>query len=85
YKILERYSFIAKRDFFSFVHFVFALANQFDLLYIYTVGGLHLIFVGVVISQRKMLAHHHEQNGSVAPSGSTQPVGVAATPESNTR
>ena len=80
YKILERYSFIAKRDFFSFVHFIFALANQFDLLYIYTVGGLHLIFVGVVISQRKMLAHHHQVNGGKPSPAGGQTIPVTAAP-----
>lgn len=63
YRILERYSFIAKRDFFAFVHFLCALSGQFLLLYLYTVGGLHLILLGVVLSQRKMLAYHHEQAG----------------------
>jgi len=43
-------------------HFVCAVLNQFELLYLYTVVGLHLLTLGVVISQRKMLAHHHEQD-----------------------
>ena len=62
YRTLEKYSFVAKRDFFAFVHFVCAVLNQFELLYLYTVVGLHLLTIGVVISQRKMLAHHHEQD-----------------------
>ena len=58
YRWMERYSFVAKRDFFSFVFFVLCLSNQFELLYWFTVGGLHLLAAGVLMSQRKMLAGH---------------------------
>lgn len=58
YRLLERYAFIAKRDFFAFVHFLCCLAGSFELLYAYTVGGLHLIVLAVLISQRKMLDGH---------------------------
>ncbi|HJP29370.1 MAG TPA: CDP-alcohol phosphatidyltransferase family protein [Candidatus Latescibacteria bacterium] len=58
YRTLERYAFIAKRDFFAFVHFLCCILGSFELLYAYTVGGLHLIVLGVLISQRKMLAGH---------------------------
>jgi len=77
YRLLERYSFVAKRDFFAFVHFVFAILNQFDMIYLYTVGGLHLMTLGVVISQRKMLTHHAE-NGSMEPSPGQSATGAAA-------
>ena len=58
YRGLERYAFLAKRDSFSFVHFVFALLGSFDLIYLFTVGGLHLVALGVLLSQGKMLAAH---------------------------
>jgi hypothetical protein len=35
-----------------------AVANLFDFIYWILVGGLHLIALGVVLSQRKMLASH---------------------------
>jgi len=56
YRVLERYAFIAKRDFFAFVHFLCCVLGSFELLYAYTVGGLHLIVFAVLLSQRKMLA-----------------------------
>ena len=70
YRGLERYAFLAKRDSFSFVHFLLALLGAFDLIYLFTVGGLHLIALGVLLSQGKMLAAHRrrqEAAGSGAP------------------
>ena len=61
YRVLERYAFIAKRDFFAFVHFLCCLLGSFELLYAYTVGGLHLILFAVLISQRKMLEGHRRR------------------------
>ncbi len=58
YRALERYAFLAKRDSFSFVHFLFALLGAFDLIYLFTVGGLHVVALGVLLSQGKMLAAH---------------------------
>ena len=69
YRILERYSFIAKRDFFSFAHFLCCLLGSFELLYAYTVGGLHIIVVAVLMSQRKMLAGHHRVASEAARGG----------------
>jgi phosphatidylglycerophosphate synthase len=66
YRLLERYAFIAKRDFFAFVHFVCCLLGSFELLYAYTVGGLHLVVLAVLISQRKMLEGHKRQLASDA-------------------
>ena len=61
YRGLERYAFLAKRDSFSFVHFVLALLGAFDLIYLFTVGGLHLVALGVLLSQGKMLAAHRRR------------------------
>ena len=58
FRLLERYALLAKRDTFSFVHFVCCLLGSFDMLYLFTVGGLHLVTVGVLISQGKMLEGH---------------------------
>ena len=55
YKFMERYGALAKRDSFSFVYFLAALANWFDFMYWFTVIGLHGIALGVLISQHKML------------------------------
>ena len=70
YRGLERYAFLAKRDSFSFVHFLLALLGAFDLIYLFTVGGLHLVALGVLLSQGKMLAAHRrlqETAGAGAP------------------
>ena len=61
YRGLERYAFLAKRDSFSFVHFVLALLGAFDLIYLFTVGGLHVVALGVLLSQGKMLAAHRRR------------------------
>ena len=58
YRAFERVAFIAKRDFFSFVFLLCCLADSFFALYWYLVGGLHLLALGVLISQRKMLKGH---------------------------
>ena len=61
YRLLEPSAFIAKRDSFSFVFLVCCLADAFAPLYWYTVGGLHLLALGVLISLRKMLSAHRLQ------------------------
>ena len=61
YRLLEPSAFIAKRDSFSFVFLVCCLADAFAVLYWYTVGGLHLLALGVLISLRKMLSAHRLQ------------------------
>ena len=64
YRVLEQYAFIAKRDFFAFVHFICLILGSFELLYAYTVGGLHIIVFAVLLSQRKMLAGHKRRNAA---------------------
>lgn len=76
YRILERYAFIAKRDFFSFVHFLCCLFGSFETLYGYTVGGLHLIVLGVLLSQRKMLEGHRRQEAQEEVASDVVPVGI---------
>ena len=66
YRALERYAFLAKRDSFAFVHFLLALLGAFDLIYLFTVGGLHLVAVGVLVSQGKMLAAHRRRSEAAA-------------------
>lgn len=58
YRALERYAFLTKRDSFSFMFLLAAVAGQFEVIYWVLVGGLHLIALGIVLSQRKMLANH---------------------------
>ena len=77
YRVLERYAFIAKRDFFAFVHFLCCLVGSFELLYAYTVGGLHLIVFAVLISQRKMLEGHRRRVAE-EPAGDVAPLPLAA-------
>lgn len=76
YRALERYAFLTKRDSFSFMFLLAAVANLFDVIYWVLVGGLHLIAVGVVLSQRKMLASYPDPPVAAAP-----PAGVP-TPDS---
>jgi phosphatidylglycerophosphate synthase len=66
YRALESFSFMAKRDSFSFVHFVCAILGSFELMYLYTVGGLHIVLLGALVSQRKMLTAHHRQAAAPA-------------------
>ncbi len=66
YRALERYALLSKRDSFAFVHFVLALLGAFDLIYLFTVGGLHLFAVGVLLSQGKMLAAHRRRSEAAA-------------------
>ena len=68
YRFMQRYAFIAKRDFFSFFIFVLALLNAIEVVYWFVVIGLHLVAVGVLISQHKMLQGHRilQQGGHPA-------------------
>ena len=66
YRALERYAFLSKRDSFAFVHFVLALLGAFDLIYLFTVGGLHVVAVGVLLSQGRMLAAHRRRSEAAA-------------------
>ena len=60
YKFMERYGFMAKRDFFSFFLFLAAVFNCLEVAYWFVVAGLHLVAIGVLISQHKMLQRHQE-------------------------
>lgn len=55
YRFTERYGFLAKRDTFSFIFFIAALANVLEFMYWFAVVGIHLAAVGVLISRQKML------------------------------
>ncbi len=73
YRFLEPSAFIAKRDSFSFVFLVCCLADAFAVLYWYTVGGLHLLALGVLISLRKMLHAHRMQVEDAPGYGESRP------------
>ena len=75
YRGLERYAFLAKRDSFSFVHFVFALLGSFQLIYLFTVGGLHVVALGVLLSQGKMLAAHRRREAAAGSGARAREVG----------
>jgi len=55
YRFTQRYGFLAKRDTFSFIFLVAALANALEFMFWFTVVGIHLVAAGVLISQQKML------------------------------
>lgn len=57
-KLMERYGFVAKRDFFSFYVFLACAANQLALVYWFLVTVLHLAAAAVLLSRRKMLHGH---------------------------
>ena len=73
YRLLEPSAFTAKRDSFSFVFLVCCLADAFSALYWYTVGGLHLLALGVLISLRKMLQAHRLQAEDAPGYGESRP------------
>ncbi len=54
-KLMVRYGFIAKRDFFSFFIFLACLANQLEAIFWFVVTILHLAAAAVLLSQRKMI------------------------------
>ena len=66
YRFTERYGFLAKRDTFSFIYLVAALANVLEFMYWFTVAGIHLVAVGVLISQQKMLQAYPPVEGQEA-------------------
>ena len=67
YRILERYGYMAKRDFWSFVMFILTLLNLLQVGYAFVVVGIHLIAVAVLISQHKMLKLHRSDSSGPAP------------------
>ena len=54
YKIMERYGFIAKRDFFSFFFLIAAAANMIQTIYWFLIVGLHILVIAILVSQRKV-------------------------------
>lgn len=66
FKFVEHYGALAKRDAFSLVYFVAALANCFEFMYWFTVLGLHGIALGVLVSQHKMLQGYRAGMGQRA-------------------
>lgn len=59
-KLMSRYGFVAKRDFFSFYAFLALLANQLELVYWFLVTILHLAAAAVLLSQRKMMRSYQQ-------------------------
>ena len=72
YKIMERYGFIAKRDFLAFFFFVTAATNVIQATYWFLIVGQHLLVVAILVSQRKV--HESYQRNRVA----KEPDGVPA-------
>ncbi len=64
YKIMERYGFIAKRDFFSLFFLVTAATNMIQATYWFVIIGQHLLVVAVLVSQRKV--HETYQRNRIA-------------------
>ncbi|MBI2502043.1 MAG: CDP-alcohol phosphatidyltransferase family protein [Candidatus Latescibacteria bacterium] len=74
YRFTERYGFLAKRDTFSFIFFIAALADALEFMYWFAVVGIHLVAIGVLISQQKMLQGYQRAEGQ-----ETVPVAVPRT------
>jgi phosphatidylglycerophosphate synthase len=66
YRFTERYGFLAKRDTFSFIFFLAALAGCLEFMYWFSVAGLHLTVLGVMISQQKMVRAYRRAAGQEA-------------------
>jgi phosphatidylglycerophosphate synthase len=54
-KLMERYGFVTKRDFFSFFIFLACLADQLQVAYWFLIAVLHLATAAVLLSRRKMI------------------------------
>ena len=59
-KLMERYGFVAKRDFFSFYVFLACAANQLALVYWFLVTVLHLTAAAVLLSQPTMMRSYRK-------------------------
>ncbi len=72
YRFTQRYGFLAKRDTFSFIFLLTALADALEVMYWFTVVGIHLVALGVLISQQKMLQGYRQEapREGLPPSGS---------------
>ena len=56
-KLMEKYGFIAKRDFFSFYVFIALAAGQLSLVYWFLIAILHTTAVAVIVSRGSMNRH----------------------------
>jgi len=70
-KLMERYGFVAKRDFFSFYAFLALLANQLELVYWFLITILHLAAAAVLLSQRKMMRSFQLSQDATRPLANT--------------
>ena len=73
-KLMERYGFVAKRDFFSFYVFLACAANQLALVYWFLVTVLHLTAAAVLLSQPTMMRSYRKslQNCPSPPTGDAE-------------
>ena len=73
-KLMERYGFVAKRDFFSFYVFLACAANQLALVYWFLVTVLHLTAAAVLLSQPTMMRSYRKslQNRPSPPTGDAE-------------
>ena len=72
-QLMARLGFLAKRDCFSFIIFLAALADQLEFVYGYFIVLLHLAALGVLISQSKMLRAHTHSAATQTPAPTAQP------------
>lgn len=71
-KLMQRYGFVAKRDFFSFFIFLTILVNRLEIAYWFLITVVHLAAGAVLFSQSKMLrsgSARHVQRGENSPAG----------------
>ena len=66
-KLMSRYGFVAKRDFFSFYIFLALIANQLELVYWFLIAVLHLAAAAVLLSQRKMMRSYQLSQNAEKP------------------
>ena len=72
YQLMERYGFIAKRDFFSLFVFIAAVVNYIEAIYWFAVLGLHLLVIGVLLSQKKVIQTYGARQSSEQQSSEQQ-------------
>ena len=69
-KLMERYGFVAKRDFFSFYVFLACAANQLALVYWFLVTVLHLTAAAVLLS-RPAMTRSYKKSARASPPSTT--------------
>ena len=69
-KLMERYGFVAKRDFFSFYVFLACAANQLALVYWFLVTVLHLTAAAVLLS-RPAMKRSYKKSARTSPPSTT--------------